>query len=77
MELILIPTRKSGHPIQRINNVKSYRKVGLWTVEVDYIDNSTDNFYSIEKIIEKLPYTNIQLDENFESMWSNPWKPYL
>ena len=69
MELIIIPTRKSSHPIQRINNVKSYRKVGLWSVEIDYIDNSTSRFYAIEKIIEKFPYTNIQLDEkNLESM---------
>ena len=72
MELILIPTRKSSHPIQRINNAKSYRKVGLWTVEVDYINNSISRFYAIEKIIEKPTYTNIQPDINFELvLWSN------
>ena len=53
MELVLIPTARSGHPIQQIDNVRSYRKKGLWTVEIEYLDNSTEQFYSIEKIVEK------------------------
>ena len=53
MELVLIPTARSGHPTQQIDNVRSYQQKGLWTVEIEYLDNSTEHFYSIEKIIDK------------------------
>ena len=52
MKILIHHTRKSGSSPETLDNVKEYKDTSFWTVEVTFNNNSTENFYGVEKVEE-------------------------
>ena len=57
MELIMHPTSRSNQPTFKVYNVKGYKLINNYTVEVEFNDGNKESFYSIDsvEVIESEP----------------------
>lgn len=69
MKILIHHTRKARTSYERRDDVKSYRNISFWTVEVTFNDNSIENFYAVERV-EELVETKLQdcNEEDFKYM---------
>lgn len=52
MKIRMNPARKSYANPEIVDDVKSYKNVSFWTVEVTYTNGNKENFYSVDSVIE-------------------------
>ena len=50
MELLMHPTRRSNQPTFKVYNVKDYKFITTYTVEVEFNDGNKKSFYSVGSI---------------------------
>lgn len=50
MELIMHQTSRSNQPPFRVYNVKEYKSIGSYAVEVEFNDGNKESFYSIDSV---------------------------
>ena len=50
MELLMHPTRRSNQPTFKVYNVKDYKFITTYTVEVEFNDGNKESFYSVGSI---------------------------
>ena len=57
MELMIHPTSRTNQPRFRVHDVKDYKFITTYTVEVEFNDGNKENFYSIDsvEVIESEP----------------------
>ena len=57
MELMIHPTSRTNQPPFRAHDVKDYKFITTYTVEVEFNDGNKENFYSIDsvEVIESEP----------------------
>lgn len=61
MELKIIPTSKSNQQTFKLNDVKAYKFINTYTVEVEFNSGSKESYYAIESV------EVIQTKSKFES----------
>ena len=50
MELLMHPTSKSNQPTFKVYNVKDYKFITTYTVEVEFNDGNKESFYAIDSV---------------------------
>ena len=50
MELLMHPASRSNQPTFKVYNVKDYKLIGSYTVEVEFNDGDKERFYSVGSI---------------------------
>ena len=50
MELLIHPTSRSNQSSFKVYNVKDYKLINVYTVEVEFNDGSKESFYSIDSV---------------------------
>ena len=50
MELLIHPTSRSNQPAFKVYNVKDYKFITTYTVEVEFNDGNKESFYSVGSI---------------------------
>mgnify|MGYP006348046931 CR=1 FL=1 len=50
MELIMHQTSRSNQPPFKVYNVKEYKSIGSYTVEVEFNDGNKESFYAIDSV---------------------------
>ena len=54
MELIMHPASRSNQPTFKVYNVKGYKFINIYTVEVEFNDGNKERFYSIYSLLKQL-----------------------
>ena len=52
MTIVIHHTRKSGACPETLVDVKSYRDISFWSIEVTFNDDTIENFYAVESVKE-------------------------
>lgn len=78
MKIRMNPARKSYANTEIVDDVKSYKNVSFWTVEVTYTNGNKENFYSVDSVIELKDDKDL-LDKNhpntIQNMYENEVSP--
>ena len=50
MELLMHPTSKSNQPSFKVQDVKDYKPIGNYSIEVEFNNGKKENFYAIDSV---------------------------
>ena len=50
MELLMHPAIRSSQPTFKVYNVKDYKPIGIYSIEVEFNDGNKESFYSIDSV---------------------------
>ena len=50
MELLMHPASRSNQPPFKVYNVKDYKHIGIYSIEVEFNDSNKETFYSIYSV---------------------------
>ena len=50
MELLIHPTSRSNQPTFKVYNVKGYKYIGTYSIEVEFSNGDKETFYAIDSV---------------------------